>query len=150
MMFRVVFLILLTLPLPSLANCFAAAGQRYSVNSNLLAAISFTESRFRNHATNQNTDGSEDVCMMQINSYWLTVLADRHITRESLLADACLCVNVGAYVLATEISQVGPKWLAVGRYNTGPNGDPEVQRKYVSRIQSAYNQIISGQITVPR
>lgn len=86
---------------PCVANsnlCWEQAGARYGVDPLLLYSIAQKESRFRNDAVNRNRNGTEDVCMMQINSTHFAQLAQWGITRDRLLADPCVCINVGAWV----------------------------------------------------
>ncbi|MCZ4283113.1 lytic transglycosylase domain-containing protein [Kiloniella laminariae] len=126
------------------AFCYAEAGKEYSVNPDLLKAIAYVESSWNNQAINSNTNGSEDVCLMQVNSFWIRHLSDYGITRQALLDDACLCVKTGAYILAYEISSVGQSWLAVGQYHRGPNGPRSKKNDYAEKVYSVYLRLQAG------
>lgn len=65
----------------------------------------------------KNENGTEDVCLMQINSSNFDGLARYGITREKLLDDPCTCVQVGAWILSEKIRRYGKTWRAVGAYN---------------------------------
>lgn len=120
---------------PALADCYANAAERYGINVTLLRAISFVESRHVPDAVGQNTNGTEDLCAMQINSWWLDKLEPYGITRERLLTDHCTCVNTGAWILAQEIARHGATWRAVARYHS-PNEDRG--RAYSHKVHDAY------------
>ena len=74
------------------AFCYAEAGSRYGVSPRLLQAISQGESNFNPVAVNQNTNGSYDFGLMQINSSWEPTLRRMGIAWESL-ADPCTRSN---------------------------------------------------------
>lgn len=54
---------------------------------------------------------------MQINSSWLPTLAKYGITEEKLYSDACLNLNVGAWILSGTIRSFGFNWRGLGAYN---------------------------------
>jgi len=101
---------------PALADCLDDAAQFHHVNVVLVRAIAQQESGMRANAINVNTDGTEDIGLMQINSSWLPKLRRYGITRAALF-DACVNGYVGTWILASNIRQFGPTWKAVGAYN---------------------------------
>jgi soluble lytic murein transglycosylase-like protein len=101
---------------PALADCLDDAAQFHHVNVVLVRAIAQQESGMRANAINVNTDGTEDIGLMQINSSWLPKLQRYGITRAALF-DACVNGYVGTWILASNIRQFGPTWKAVGAYN---------------------------------
>ena len=98
------------------ADCLDDAAQLHHVNVALVRAIAQQESGMRADAINVNTDGTEDIGLMQINSSWLPKLRRYGITRAALF-DACVNGYVGTWILASNIRQFGPTWKAVGAYN---------------------------------
>lgn len=112
------------------ALCFKQAADRYKVSETLLKAIAMTESDFNPAASNVNTNGSEDIGVMQINSSWLPSLSKFGIGRAEL-KDACTNVNIGAWVLAQNIAQYGDTWRAVGAYNAR---SPSKQAIYIQKV----------------
>jgi len=98
-------------------KCFEQAAARYGVPEDLLRAISHVESRGNPSARNKNKNGSTDIGHMQINSYWLPILAKHGITKSQLM-NACTNTHVGAWILANNISHMGYRWEAVGAYNS--------------------------------
>ena len=114
--------------------CFEAAAARYQIPAELLVAIARTESGLRADAIGRNEDGSEDLGLMQINSWWLPHLARYGLTREDL-TDPCTNVEVGAWILAQEIRRFGYGWEAVGAYNAGPAPDSApARRRYAAQV----------------
>lgn len=117
--------------------CFDDAGQMYNIAPSLLMAIAKTESDFRADAKNTNTNGTEDRCHMQINSFW-----KKHMQGDwEYLSDPCYCTKVGAWVLSQCINRYGYTWDAVACYNTGQSRrvkNPIKRRKattYVDKVQ---------------
>lgn len=109
-------IILAGLSIGARAACFEEAAERYKVPVALLKAISTVESKGNPNARNVNGDGSTDIGHMQINSSWLPTLAKYGID-EKTLAEPCINTNIGAWVLAHNISRYGLTWEAVGAYN---------------------------------
>jgi soluble lytic murein transglycosylase-like protein len=112
------------------ALCFKEAAERYKVNEILVRAIAKTESDYNPNARNINTDGSEDIGVMQINSSWLPTLRQFGIGREQL-KDPCTNVNIGSWILAKNIEQYGDTWRAVGAYNAK---SPSKQAIYIRKV----------------
>lgn len=98
-------------------DCFARAGAHYGINPLLLKAIARQESSMNPSAVGQNTNGTQDLGIMQINTTHLTKLAKAGIQRHHLM-DACTNITVGAWVLADAIRRFGMSWTAVGAYHS--------------------------------
>ncbi|MDR5806317.1 lytic transglycosylase domain-containing protein [Caballeronia sp. LZ001] len=98
------------------ADCLDDAASYHRVSVQVVRAIAQQESGMHPYVTSRNTDGSEDIGLMQINSSWLPKLARFGITRQHLF-DACVNAYVGTWILASNIKQFGPTWKAVGAYN---------------------------------
>ena len=109
----VLFLICL---LPCIVNafCFEEAGQKYGISPVLLECIAKTESNLDPKATNINKNGSIDIGLMQVNSYWIKPLG---FDRDRLLNDCCYNTMAGAQILRQCIDRHGYTWEAVGCYN---------------------------------
>jgi soluble lytic murein transglycosylase-like protein len=100
----------------AMADCLDDAAAYQHVSTRLVHAIAQHESGMRANAVNVNSDGSEDIGLMQINSSWLPKLARFGIRREHLF-NACVSAYIGTWILASNIKQFGPTWKAVGAYN---------------------------------
>lgn len=98
------------------ADCLDDAARFHRVSVVLVRAIAQQESGMRANAVNTNSDGTEDIGLMQINSSWLPKLRRYGITREALF-NGCVNGYVGTWILASNIKQFGLTWKAVGAYN---------------------------------
>lgn len=125
--------VLLVFASPAYA-CWKEAGARYGINPDLLYAIAKTETGVNPHKLNYNKNGTYDIGLMQINSGWLPTLARFGIT-PSHLWDSCTNINVGAWILAGNIKQLGMNWNAVGAYNAGCRGASKAQ---CERLRASY------------
>ncbi|MDR5763012.1 lytic transglycosylase domain-containing protein [Caballeronia sp. LZ035] len=103
-------------PMLAHADCIDDAASYHRVSVQLVRAIAQQESGMRPYVTNRNSDGSEDIGLMQINSSWLPKLSRFGISRQHLF-DACVNAYVGTWILASNIKQFGATWRAVGAYN---------------------------------
>lgn len=111
----------LTLPIFAHASwpaCFFEAANEYGIDSQLLMAIAEVESSMNACAVAVNSDGSEDLGLMQINSWWLPKLAELGVTRQ-MLFEPCLNTKIAAWILYDSFVRYGHTWKAVGAYNAG-------------------------------
>ncbi len=108
--------ILITCSLCSVADafCFQEAGAAYGLNPFLLESIAQVESGMRQNAINRNKNGTMDIGLMQINSFWISSAG---FDKELLLNDACYNAKAGARILKECIDRFDYSWKAVGCYN---------------------------------
>ena len=111
--------------------CWDDAAQRYQVSSALLYAIARTESGLNPLAIGRNGNGSRDIGLMQINSSWLPTLAAHGINERDLF-EPCTSIEVGAWILAGNVSRLGYTWDAVGAYNAR---SPALRRAYAEKVR---------------
>lgn len=134
---------------PVKANqCFEKAGRDNNIDPLLLMAIGIKESRLRPTAVNtSNKDKSEDVCIMQINSWHFPTLKKQfNITRDDLLNNPCLCIYTGSWVLAKIFKQYGKTWNSVGIYNAGVSDkNAGIRKHYSNEIKSIYSVLLARQ-----
>jgi len=135
---------LLIFPTSLFADPFLNASCKYQVDKDLLISIAVKESGLRTNAMNVNSNGSIDVCMMQVNlKEWLPKLP--HISREQIESDLYLCVEIGAWVLAQNFKSHGRKWLSVGAYNAGFDSKlTEIRNDYINDIKMIYRSVKDG------
>ena len=105
------------------ADCFSDAAAYYGTPETVLRCLARVESGNNMRAIRVNRNGSVDMCSMQINSWWLPKLAPYGINQNHITRDECTCINVGAWILAQEVSRVGMTWRAVAQYHTGGHGE---------------------------
>ncbi|HHE5972201.1 TPA: transglycosylase SLT domain-containing protein [Citrobacter braakii] len=139
---------LLTLTCPVIAqDCFEMAGRDYRIDPDLLRAISFRESSWRDNALNIVSQNEYAVGKMQIHSQNFSHLAQFGITPRQLYTDSCLNIYTGAYYLAIAFKKWGISWEAVGAYNAGfRRSERQNQRRlaYASDIYRIYAGIKSS------
>lgn len=128
------------LPIPSapvsgdLHSCASEAAKRYQIPEALFIGILMTEGG-RVGQIHRNDNGSYDMGPAQINSTHLPELATKGITREQVIQDGCLNIQIGAWILARELDGSSPSdaagfWKRVGNYNSRtPKYNVEYQKK---------------------
>lgn len=125
------------------ADCWQLAASRYHIDPLLLYAIAKVESGLNPNARNINSDSSQDIGLMQINSRHLPTLAQWGITEQNLITQPCTSVMVGAWILAGFIQQKGYGWQAVGAYNAGAKpGRDERRTRYALAVWRYYGALL--------
>lgn len=127
---RLLFGVVLLLCASRAIACWEEAGARYGVHPQLLYAIAKTESSLDPKAVNGNKNGSRDVGLMQINSFWFPILK-KHGIEEEQLFDPCTSIHVGAWILAQNLQRMGNTWKAVGAYNSSK---PDIRLRYAQKV----------------
>lgn len=102
------------IPSSLFAFCYEEAGEGYDINPVLLRTISKTESNLNPIAVNTNPNGTQDIGLMQINSFWVKSL---NLDYSLLLSDPCYNVKTGANILKKCFDRYGYTWEAIGCYN---------------------------------
>jgi len=119
--------------------CFDEAAQRYRVDERLLRAIAKTENAsFDATLVVKGPGDYEYLGLMMVSSIYLPELNKFGITRQSLL-DACINVNIAAWILRRAENRYGQTWKSVGAYNTGEySANDDAQRRYVRKVWKNY------------
>lgn len=99
------------------ADCIDDAAAHHGVNSHVLRAIGWHESRLKPEAVGKNTNGTVDLGAFQINSMHLPLLQQYGVDRGALM-DGCTSAYVGAWHYKRQIQQLGNTWAAVGAYHS--------------------------------
>ncbi|ELG3704707.1 lytic transglycosylase domain-containing protein [Escherichia coli] len=136
------------------AFCFKEAGARYQIDPRLLMAIAQQESGMNPTAVNANKNKSGkavsyDYGVMQVNSKHIPKLMGMGIikSKDDLLNNPCLNVQIGAWILATHLQKCGVNWSCLGSYNAGfsENNEQETKRlNYARKIYRRYNIQLAG------
>jgi len=129
-------------------DCVQLAADRYGVPVGLIRAILKVEGGKVGQAV-LNTNGSEDLGPMQINTIWLPRLAEYGITREQLQHDRCINILAGAWILSRQLQAAdkleGPLqrrlWWGIGAYHSRT---PKHNVKYALRVWQAMRQSPEG------
>lgn len=147
----IIALTLMCLSLPVMAGsvlgradyCFSDAAKQTGMNRGLLIAIAMGESDLRPMAINKNTDGTEDLGVMQINSTHFDFLRSVGIQRKDLF-NVCVNIHVGALILKDCVRIHGNTWAAVGAYNVGHKRgklEDKKRRRYAHKVWVKYMQL---------
>lgn len=93
-------------------ECFDASGAKWKVSPALLKGIAKVESDFKPNRVSP----ADAIGVMQVHSSWLPKLKTFGIERKDLF-DACTNIDVGAWILSSELGAKGDSWNAVGAFN---------------------------------
>ncbi|MBK5145560.1 transglycosylase SLT domain-containing protein [Budviciaceae bacterium BWR-B9] len=129
------------------SDCYDRAGRDYQIDPDLLRAISFRESSFRQNVMNIQSRESYAIGYMQIHSQNLQHLSKFGITADQLYSDGCMNIYTGAYFLALSFKRLGKGWDAVGAYNAGFAKNTKQQQrrtKYAKEVYGIYKSIKSN------
>ena len=110
--------------------CVEEAAAFHRVNSMLLRAIIYHESRGNPAAIGRNANGSIDVGLGQMNSIHFPELA-RHGIAPGHLLDGCVNTYVAAWHLSKQVRAYGNTWIAVGNYHSKT---PVFRDRYAGQI----------------
>lgn len=114
------------------ADCFDSAATYHGVNSLVLRAIAWHESRMQAQALRRNSNGSFDIGLTQINSVHMPALALYGIEPGHLL-NGCVSAFVGAWHLRQKMQRHGNTWAAVGAYHSET---PQLRDRYALAIHA--------------
>lgn len=123
------------MPIPFLA-CMIAASAFYHLPPRLLPAIQAVEGG-RVDTVSRNTNGSEDLGVMQVNTRWVPILArytgaSNEATRTRLIGDGCFNIAAAGAILRTYLNETeGNVMLAVSYYHSHT---PERGQGYLARV----------------
>ena len=113
----IAFLLLANICSSAAADCFDEAANYHNVNSIILRAIVFHESKFNPQTVNQNTNRSTDIGLAGTNSVHFDELAKFGVNPSDLFVP-CKSIYVGAWMLSKKIRRHGNSWMAVGAYHS--------------------------------
>ena len=119
--------------------CIASASNHYGVPLDAIRLLIRVEGGTTGQVS-ANTNGTEDLGLMQINSVHLDGaphrLARYGITRDALINDECLNIHVGTYLLHYELSRTPDFWRAMGNYHSKtPSKNAAYQRRLWTHYQ---------------
>ena len=122
-------------------DCVQLAADKYGLPVSVIHAILEVEGGRVGQAVS-NTNGSEDLGPMQINTIWLPRLAPYGITRQQLQNDRCINILVGSWILSRQLEAAknmeGPVqrrlWWGIGAYHSRT---PKHNVKYALKVWQA-------------
>lgn len=121
---------------------FDAAGRMYNIDPMLIKAHCIIESKLNNMAYNDlNFNGSVDVGICQINSFWYPTMKKHGITPE-MLFDPYISIHFSAYVINHNFNIGGMNLNSIGAYNAGWKKERQVLRDiYAKKVIEKYNNL---------
>lgn len=130
-----------------LATCIASAAAAYQLPEPILWSIQKVEGGAPG-AVSRNSNGTEDLGPMQINTLWVRELAAAYrqppdVIRQRLIADTCFNVKVGAWILASEIARSGDFWTGVGHYHSRT---PKHKARYTRKVVEVARTLFGPQV----
>ncbi|WP_439292244.1 MULTISPECIES: lytic transglycosylase domain-containing protein [Rahnella] len=145
------YVAILSIPLSATAYCFDFAGEKYKIDPLLLKAIAIQESGLNPKAINYNKSKSGkitsiDYGLTQVNSTHIPTLIRMGVinSKDDLLTNPCLNVQIGAWVLAKHIKICGVNWVCLGTYNAGFRNDTDKQKmKYARQVYIIYMSLLT-------
>ncbi len=114
------------------AFCFDQATAAYRLPPLLLETIAEVESAMNPDAANWNRDGTVDVGLMQVNSWWEPRLGPERW--QAVCSDPCYNVTVGAWILADCLHRYGYGLQGLGCYNAR---SPDKRERYSRKVLAA-------------
>ena len=129
-----------------IAACMILSSSAYSVPLEALEAIHVVEGG-QVGTISQNTNGSIDMGVMQINSLWLPILEKKWtlpqgVIQDKLVNDACTNVSVASWILANHLRDTHGNLIeAAGRYHSLI---PKYSRAYATKFEVALHKIKEG------
>ena len=122
----------------SLVACLQTSAEFYEVPPGVIWALLEVESGRVGQAVG-NTNGSEDLGPMQINTIHLPELAGHYgvseaAIREKLLVDGCFNIAIGAFILRRCIETTGDLWKGAACYHSRT---PKHATRYLSLLRRA-------------
>ena len=123
--------------------CMALVAQIYSIPPRVLPAIQAVEGG-RPGTVSRNTNGSEDLGIMQINTLWLPYLArytklPEAEVRERLIHQTCFNIAAAGLVFRTYLDEAqGDLMRAVGNYHSRT---PDLHLSYREKVRGAAERL---------
>jgi hypothetical protein len=124
--------------IPYLA-CMQEVAAYHQLPSQVLPAIQRVEGG-RVGMANPNTNGTEDLGVMQINTVWVQPLARftgwaPRVVRDALINDACFNIAAAGTILRSHRAEAGGDLLvAIGNYHSRT---PDLHRRYLDKVLRA-------------
>lgn len=129
----------------ALAVCIFAAAQTYSVPPAVIMGILHVEGGSVGMAS-KNTNGTEDLGPMQINTIWVPELArywnvPQDTAKRLVRDDACVNIGVGAWILRKKINDTGSLYKGIAWYHSATPKFGTVYRQKVLKAMQRYQMM---------
>ncbi|MEM4959203.1 MAG: lytic transglycosylase domain-containing protein [Nanopusillaceae archaeon] len=118
-------------------SCFYEAGKRNNINPVVLLSIAKVESNLRKNAINKNANGTYDIGIMQVNSFWLK----RYKFTPQYISHSCTNIYFGAYILKQCFDRFGYSWKGIDCYNKGLKA--KHNSRYVMKVKKEMENFLN-------
>lgn len=132
--------------------CMAAVAGFYNLPPRVLPAIHQVEGGAIG-AVSRNTDGSEDLGLMQVNTRWIAPIS-RHtkqpeeIVRSRLINDGCYNIAAAGAIMRTYLNEArGDLMLAVGYYHSHT---PARNQAYQAKVLASATRLFTPRASASR
>ena len=130
-------------------DCVQLAADRYGLPVSVIQAILKVEGGRVGQAVS-NSNGTEDLGPMQINTVWLPRLAAYGVTRQQLQNDRCINILVGSWILAGQLKTAKNMqgsvqrrvWWGIGAYHSKT---PQNNVSYALKVWRALRSAPAGE-----
>lgn len=128
-------------------SCLLLAAETYEVPPAVLLGIMTVEGGRVGQEVGPNTNGTFDLGPMQINTIWLPELADHwqvdeETARGWVRDDACVNIQVAAWILRGRIDKTGNLAGGIAHYHSGT---PGIGERYAMRVLDAIDRMSKAQ-----
>ena len=133
------------------AACMALVASLYNLPPRVLPSIHGVEGG-QVGSVHVNTDGSEDLGWMQVNTRWLPVLSrytgiPAAAVREQLLARACYNIAAAGLIMRVYLNETaGDLMLAIGNYHSHT---PALNQSYQAKVVESAVGLFGGRRSGP-
>lgn len=118
-------------------DCIPYISEQYQVPQSIIKSVIKNESSWKN-VISVNKDGSKDIGVMQINTWWLPILKKHNIFKADLM-NVCTNIAVGSWILRYEYLHFKNWQNALASYNAG-------RGKYKNPYAQSYGRRILNDI----
>lgn len=121
-------------------SCIMLAASSYNINPTMLYGIYKNEGGSPGYVY-ENTNDTQDLGVMQINTVWLPKLSKKwdiseDTTRKLLRDDACLNVKTAAWILKGHLNSEKNPIIAIGNYHSKtPHLNLKYRTKFLANLE---------------
>lgn len=125
-----------------LAMCVLLASHTYQVPPAAIVGILHVEGGRVGQAVG-NTNGSQDLGPMQVNTIWMPKLAqiwgvDKETAKQRVRDNGCVNVHVGAWILKQRMIETGSLHAGIAAYHSYT---PALGRAYAGKVYAALKRL---------
>ena len=113
------------------SDCIQEAAQCFKINPLIIKAIIWQESNNQQNVVNFNSNKTQDIGVMQINSVHFSALRLLGISEQELRENSCANIFSGTWILNQSIQNHGYSWEGIGKYHSKT---PYYRDRYVSKL----------------